>query len=285
MVDSINPVPPKLLTASLLSIRRRIVNFLAGQPFKPLCAFFSDVSSKNLDANERGYALIGKPEDMHTWFFLYDETLRNPPESVGGAMDNDHAHNNYNVNYTTIGRDGGHGGYPTKKADMSASISVPNLDHREATPPNYNYYSQQQQQQQAPPQQQPHQQHQPAWMTHQQQQQHNFMMYGHSQSVHQHPTPPTPPMMERSAHGGRVHHHAHGTHCGLNQHHSRSVPSVAAAVAQAASVPGNGRGGNNGSMEPYASRNSLNHEMSSSRPQSRNHSHYCQQQGCDYPSG
>jgi hypothetical protein len=38
----------------------------------------ADVSSKNLDNNERGYALVGKPEDLHTWFFLYDESLRRP---------------------------------------------------------------------------------------------------------------------------------------------------------------------------------------------------------------
>ncbi len=36
----------------------------------------ADISAKNLDANERGYALVGKPEDMHTWFFLYDVTMR-----------------------------------------------------------------------------------------------------------------------------------------------------------------------------------------------------------------
>ena len=36
----------------------------------------ADISAKNLDANERGYSLVGKPEDMHTWFFLYDVTMR-----------------------------------------------------------------------------------------------------------------------------------------------------------------------------------------------------------------
>ena len=83
---------------------------------------------------------------------------------------------------------------------------------------------------------------------------------------------------------------------GLNQHHSRSVPSVAAAVANSSSGGCSGGGGGSGSgagqhaCDPYASRTSLNHEIamnsSSSRPQSRSHSHHCQQQGCaDYPSG
>ena len=245
--------------------------------------FFTDVSSKNLDANERGYALIGKPEDMHTWFFLYDETMRVIPEPT---MDNDHAHNNYNVNYGTTS---GVGGFTaSKKQDMSASLSVPNLDHREATPPNYNYYGSSQHGQ-------PLHAHYIAGggggglASHQQQAQRNWAMYGHSQSVHQ-ATPPTPPMMDSAgvpAPHAHIHHHTHhGAHCGLNQHHSRSVPSVAAAVAQASTGGGPGQGQGGGSVEPYASRNSLNHEISSSsRPQSRNHSHYCQQQGCDYPSG
>jgi len=52
----------------------------------------ADVSSKNLDSNERGYALVGKPEDLHTWFFLYDETLRRSdacsPFEMGSAASN-----------------------------------------------------------------------------------------------------------------------------------------------------------------------------------------------------
>ena len=82
------------------------------------------------------------------------------------------------------------------------------------------------------------------------------------------------------------------------------MPSVAAAVsnstgpggpavAAASNAGGGGGGGGNSSGgggvgDPYASRTSLNHEIamsSSSRPQSRSHSHHCQQQGCDYPSG
>ena len=224
---------------------------------------------------------------MHTWFFLYDETMRVIPEPT--TMDNDHAHNNYNVNYGTTSAGGGF--TTSKKADMSASLSVPNLDHREATPPNYNYYGSHH-----------GQPHHPAahymagggggGASHQQQAQRNWAMYGHSQSVHQ-ATPPTPPMMDSGPAHAHIHHHTHhGAHCGLSQHHSRSVPSVAAAVAQASTGSGGQGGGGGqvgqggGSVEPYASRNSLNHEMSSSsRPQSRNHSHYCQQQGCDYPSG
>ena len=33
-----------------------------------------DVASKNLDNNDR-YSYEGQSEDMHTWFFLYDEKL------------------------------------------------------------------------------------------------------------------------------------------------------------------------------------------------------------------
>ena len=187
----------------------------------------TDISSKNLDANERGYALIGKPEDMHTWFFLYDESMREE------TADTEPMHN-LNATY------GNHTNYGNSKhggrVDLSASISVPNLDHSEvAMPPvpppaggghGYNYFPQNNlhhfvaaANQPPPPvavpvpgtQQPPPQ----SSNSHQQQQQHNFMMYGHAQSVHA-AAPPTPPMME--------HHHAH--HCsiggnGLNQHHSR----------------------------------------------------------------
>ena len=33
-----------------------------------------DVASKNLDSNDR-YSYEGQSEDMHTWFFLYDEKI------------------------------------------------------------------------------------------------------------------------------------------------------------------------------------------------------------------
>lgn len=33
-----------------------------------------DVASKNLDNNDR-YSYEGQSEDMHTWFFLYDDKL------------------------------------------------------------------------------------------------------------------------------------------------------------------------------------------------------------------
>ena len=33
-----------------------------------------DVASKNLDSNDR-YSYEGQSEDMHTWFFLYDEKM------------------------------------------------------------------------------------------------------------------------------------------------------------------------------------------------------------------
>ena len=35
-----------------------------------------DVASKNLDSNDR-YSYEGQSEDMHTWFFLYDEKVHN----------------------------------------------------------------------------------------------------------------------------------------------------------------------------------------------------------------
>jgi hypothetical protein len=78
------------------------------KPFSHVLTFSSvpiiDVSSKNLDSNERGYSLMGKPEDMHTWFFLYDEGLRNPE-----IIDNE-AHNliqnSYNVGYGSVGSGG-----------------------------------------------------------------------------------------------------------------------------------------------------------------------------------
>ena len=254
------------------------------------------MSSKNLDSNERGYALIGKPEDMHTWFFLYDETMR--------VLEPDTVEMTHNLNYSGYhGPPGHHNNKP--RVDMSASLSVPNLDQTDshaghhAAPPVHggghvpNFY--------AGHNHPAAQTHYIPQTTHQQQAQHNFMMYGHAQSV-QAPAPPTPPMMD---------HHAptaapqagHGHHCGggLSGHHSRSVPSVAAAVAN--SSIGNGSGGCSGggqgsgsgtagqhACDPYASRTSLNHEIamnsSSSRPQSRSHSHHCQQQGCaDYPSG
>ena len=33
-----------------------------------------DVAAKNLDSNDR-YSYEGLSEDMHTWFFLYDEKI------------------------------------------------------------------------------------------------------------------------------------------------------------------------------------------------------------------
>lgn len=251
------------------------------------------MSSKNLDSNERGYALIGKPEDMHTWFFLYDETMR--------VLEPDTVELTHNLNYSGYhGPPGHHNNKP--RVDMSASLSVPNLDQTDshaghhAVPPGQhvpNFYGGHNHPTAA-------QTHYIPQSTHQQQAQHNFMMYGHAQSV-QAPAPPTPPMMDHHAPAAAP---AHGHHCGggLSGHHSRSVPSVAAAVAN--SSMGNGSGGCSGggqqgsgsgtagqhACDPYASRTSLNHEIamnsSSSRPQSRSHSHHCQQQGCaDYPSG
>ena len=191
----------------------------------------ADVSSKNLDSNERGYALIGKPEDMHTWFFLYDESMREE------TADTEPMHN---LNATYGNHTSAYGNGKGHRVDLSASISVPNLDHSDPVggmppvpPPavgpasghNYNYFPgnmhhfvaaaasqpqppvQASQPSQPPPGQSSN--------SHQQQAQHNFMMYGHAQSVHA-AAPPTPPMMD--------HHHAH--HCSvggssLNQHHSR----------------------------------------------------------------
>ena len=227
---------------------------------------------------------------MHTWFFLYDETMR--------VLEPDTVEMTHNLNYAGYHGNTGHNNKP--RVDMSASLSVPNLDQTEHTGHHAsvahggghpgggipNFYS---------GHHQPSSHYMP--QTHQQQAQHNFMMYGHAQSV-QAPAPPTPPMMDHHAPSSGGHHNCGG----LNQHHSRSVPSVAAAVAN--SSMGNGSGGCSGggqqgsgsgtagqhACDPYASRTSLNHEIamnsSSSRPQSRSHSHHCQQQGCaDYPSG
>ena len=161
-----------------------------------------------MDANERGYALIGKPEDMHTWFFLYDESMREETD-ITEPMHNLNA--TYG-NHTNYGHNGKH------RVDLSASISVPNLDHSDSVgvmPPdqaaaaassghNYNYLGvvgnmhhfvanarhqpqppvqpSQSQPQQPPPAPGPPPQ--VASNSHQQQAQHNFMMYGHAQSVH-----------------------------------------------------------------------------------------------------
>ena len=224
-----------------------------------------------MDANERGYALIGKPEDMHTWFFLYDETMR--------VLEPDTVEMTHNLNYA------GYHSNNKPRVDMSASLSVPNLDQSEHAGQHVHhssFYGGHAPPAPAAAASQPH-----PYLSQQQQAQHNFMMYGHAQSV-QAPAPPSPPMMDQHAghHCGGAG-HAHG----LSQHHSRSVPSVAAAVASSA---GNGTlagssGAGQHACDPYASRTSLNHEIamnsSSSRPQSRSHTHHCQQQGCDYPSG
>ncbi len=196
---------------------------------------FADVSSKNLDTNERGYALIGKPEDMHTWFFLYDESMRNLD-----LVDNEAATNhNYGYGGTTgsVTSTSGGGGHGYKKVDMTGSLSVPNLDATDnvvlpsANVNNYgSHYGS-------------HHHAGQLQSSHQQQQQRNFMMYGHAQSLHVTPPPP------QNAVGGGAHstfdphghhghyHHAGGHHqCmagGLSSHHSRSVPSVAAPTAAA----------------------------------------------------
>ena len=41
-----------------------------------------DVAAKNLDSNDR-YSYEGLSEDMHTWFFLYDEKVAAKLESEG----------------------------------------------------------------------------------------------------------------------------------------------------------------------------------------------------------
>ena len=52
----------------------------------------ADISAKNLDANDRGYALVGKPEDMHTWFFLYEEALRRRAAPAANNARQQHQH-------------------------------------------------------------------------------------------------------------------------------------------------------------------------------------------------
>lgn len=53
----------------------------------------TDVSSKNLDPNERGYSLVGKPEDLHTWFFLFDPSLKKEISSQGDPGLDHQGHN------------------------------------------------------------------------------------------------------------------------------------------------------------------------------------------------
>uniref|UniRef100_A0A0K2TQJ9 Uncharacterized protein n=1 Tax=Lepeophtheirus salmonis TaxID=72036 RepID=A0A0K2TQJ9_LEPSM len=74
----------------------------------------ADVSSKNIDSNDRGYSLVGKPEDVHTWFFLYDQKLFREDNQYGPKMDL-HYHNPYP--------------FSSKFDYMPASTSVPNLEY------------------------------------------------------------------------------------------------------------------------------------------------------------
>lgn len=238
LLEAIQPLGWRLVSSAGEKIQKIIFQFFTPHYHD---IFFTDISSKNLDANERGYALIGKPEDMHTWFFLYDESMRVESEDVP-------IQHNLNTAQYCPG---------SAKREMPASVSVPNLDQGE--PENTQYFHH-------------------YIPTQQQAQQAKFMMYGHAQSVHA-PTPPSPPTMVDHAH------HSHHCSNSLNQHHSRSVPSVAAAVAGSATPHHHHSSGGGVNNDHYASRTSLNHEISSSRPQSRGHSHFCHQQGCDYPSG
>ena len=49
-------------------------NFQAIAPLGWRVTASMDVASKNLDNNDR-YSYEGQSEDMHTWFFLYDDKL------------------------------------------------------------------------------------------------------------------------------------------------------------------------------------------------------------------
>ena len=58
---------------------------LSPQAITPLgwkVAASMDVAAKNLDSNDR-YSYEGLSEDMHTWFFLYDEKVAAKLESEG----------------------------------------------------------------------------------------------------------------------------------------------------------------------------------------------------------
>ena len=59
-----------------------------------------DVAAKNLDSNDR-YSYEGLSEDMHTWFFLYDEKVAAKHESEGQKQVILY------FNYGMVGRGGG----------------------------------------------------------------------------------------------------------------------------------------------------------------------------------
>ena len=83
-----------------------------------------DISSKNLDANERGYSLIGKPEDLHTWFFLYDEFRK--MQVVQEAQSQHQQHQALLIKHTHLCVVGG------SIIKWTASVKLKNLFHYKA---------------------------------------------------------------------------------------------------------------------------------------------------------
>ena len=80
-----------------------------------------DVASKNLDNNDR-YSYEGQSEDMHTWFFLYDEKLVSkselePMKQV--TMIRNHAFFHPDL-------------FQMQNKDLCSSTSVPNLDMKQS---------------------------------------------------------------------------------------------------------------------------------------------------------
>ncbi len=84
----------------------------------------ADVASKNLDGNERGYALVGRPEDLHTWFFLFDETLVHE--------DNEEVYQQHQYQYrSTSAHDITHKGYMIGEDEMSPPVKHPQQQHQQ----------------------------------------------------------------------------------------------------------------------------------------------------------
>ena len=76
----------------------------------------ADIASKNLDANERGYSMYGKPEDLHTWFFIFDESMcQVNVNQMSGDQEFNHHHQHMRSHSTT-------------HEMITGSTSVPNLD-------------------------------------------------------------------------------------------------------------------------------------------------------------
>ena len=80
-----------------------------------------DVASKNLDNNDR-YSYEGQSEDMHTWFFLYDEKLVSKSELE--PMKQVTMIRNHAMLHPDL--------FQMQNKDLCSSTSVPNLDMKQS---------------------------------------------------------------------------------------------------------------------------------------------------------